>query len=118
MTELELLKQSEEQKLVKLNEKLELTKASIKNIQDLLTMKELVKNTEDELKKELLDLMKDNNIKKIDIPELLISYVEPTSSLRLDSTALKNELPDVYSSYLKEVNIAEQIKIKEKDRRK
>lgn len=114
MNELELLKQLQEEKLVKLNDKLDLTKASIKNIQDLLAMEKLVKDTKEELKSQLLDLMKSNNIKKIETPEILISYVEPTSSLRLDSSSLKTDLPDIYSNYLKEVEVKEQVKITER----
>lgn len=114
MNELEMIKQIKEQKLVELNKELQLTKESIDNIEYLISMEKFIKEVKEELKTELLDLMKSNDIKKIETSKLSIAYVEPTTSLRLDSTALKNELPLIYKQYLKKSDVKEQVKITER----
>lgn len=58
--------------------------------------------------------MEENDIKKIDTGDLVITRVLPTTRLSVDSTRLKKEKPDIYEQYLKESTIKGSIRIKEK----
>lgn len=58
--------------------------------------------------------MEENDIKKIDTGDLVITRVLPTTRLSVDSNRLKKEKPDIYEQYLKESTIKGSIRIKEK----
>jgi len=54
------------------------------------------------LRADILQAMQDADVSKIDIEDVLALTVVPeTTSERLDSKALKAELPDIYNSYCK-----------------
>ena len=56
--------------------------------------------------------MQEKGIKKFDNGEISITYIEPTTRVSIDSKKLKEELPDVYKKYLKELEVKANIKIK------
>jgi hypothetical protein len=58
--------------------------------------------------------MEENDIKKIDTGDLIITRVLPTVRKSVDSTKLKKEMPDVYTLYLKESTVKGSIRIKER----
>lgn len=64
------------------------------------TFKEL-EAKEKEVKAKLMEIMDENDIKKIDNDFLTISKVPGSMTEKLDTKALKEELPDIYDTYVK-----------------
>ena len=56
---------------------------------------------EKELKGQLMNIMMENDIAKIDNDILSITRVPASTTEKLDTKALKEELPDIYDSYVK-----------------
>ncbi len=75
----------------------------------------VLKEQQKEYRELLYQKMEENDIKKIDTGDILITRVLPTTRLSVDSTRLKNEKPDIYDQYLKKANVKGSIRIKEKD---
>ena len=73
-----------------------------------------LKDMQDTYKKALLKQMEENNVLKIDIPELTITRTLPTQRETLDTKLLREEKPEVYDEYVKfsEVKGSLRIKIK------
>ena len=73
-----------------------------------------LKEMQDNYKKALLEQMEENNVLKIDVPELTITRTLPTQRETLDTKLLREEKPDVYDEYVKfsEVKGSLRIKIK------
>lgn len=74
----------------------------------------LIEAQQKEFREQLYQKMEENDIKKIDTGDLLITRVLPTVRKSVDSTKLKKELPDVYENYLKESQVKGSIRIKAK----
>lgn len=72
------------------------------------------KDEYDALKDELLTAMEKYNVVKIDTPELLINYIAPSESERLDSKALKENCPELYNEFVKFVPVKASVRIKVK----
>ena len=64
------------------------------------TFKEL-EAREKEVKAKLREIMEEHDIKKIDNDFLTISRVPGSMTEKLDTEALKEELPDIYDTYVK-----------------
>ena len=77
-----------------------------------------VKAKKAELMKGLLEQMKDNNIKSLETPRMKIAVKDSYVQKKVDSTRLKEELPDVYAKYLKETRVAESVVITMKGEQK
>lgn len=69
---------------------------------------------EEELKENLKKAMEENNITEWTSPngELKVTYRKPSTRTTIDSTRLKNELPDIYEEYSKTTEVASSISIK------
>lgn len=83
-----------------------------KKIYDLEVLLKSLKDQEAEIKKALYEAMEKNGIVKIDTDEMAISYIYPTTRETLDSKLLKEELPDIYDSYVKITNVKGSVRIK------
>ena len=68
----------------------------------------------DQLKADLLEAMEQNGIIKIDTPDIMINYVAPTESERLDTKLLKETSPDLYDQFVKFTPVKASIRIKVK----
>lgn len=66
---------------------------------------------EKELKEKLKDAMKQNNITKLDLGRLKVSYRNASTRTTVDSKKLKEELPDIYEEYSKTSNVSSSISI-------
>lgn len=75
----------------------------------------ILKEQQKEYREQLYQKMEENDIKKIDTGDIVITRVLPTTRLSVDSTRLKKEKPDIYDQYLKKANVKGSIRIKEKD---
>lgn len=67
---------------------------------------------QDNYKEQLLMVMKEQNILKIDIPELTITRKTATTRESIDTKALREELPDIYDTYCKISNVKGSLTIK------
>ena len=66
------------------------------------------------LKADLLTAMEQYNVVKIDTPEILVNYIAPSESERLDSKAFKETCPDLYNEFVKFVPVKASVRIKVK----
>lgn len=101
------------EELVKLeNGEYGLVKDAIDTILNIENEMKKLKEMQDNYKEVLLKAMEEANVLKIDVPELMITRVLPTQRESLDSKALKEELPDVYDSYVKFTDVKGSLRIK------
>lgn len=71
-----------------------------------------LKEMQDNYKEQLLKVMEENDILKIEIPELTITRKAPTTRETLDSKALKEDMPEIYDEYVKISDVKGAITIK------
>lgn len=65
-----------------------------------------------EMKAQLLELMKTNGVKKFEIEgQLSVAYVEPTERVSLDTKKIQTNHPELYEMYLKKSAVKESLKI-------
>lgn len=83
-----------------------------KHIAEFERMAKEIKVKEDALKKAILEEMESKGLIKLDTDELVISYVAPTDRETLDTKTLKEELPDIYDTYVKISPVKSSIRIK------
>ena len=74
-----------------------------------------LKEMQDYYKEELLKSMEENDVLKIDIPELTITRKLPTTRESLDSKLLKSEMPEIYDEYVKITDVKGSITVKIKE---
>ncbi len=75
----------------------------------------VLKEQQKDFREQLYQKMEENDIKKIDTGDIVITRVLPTVRKSVDSTKLKKEQPDIYDQYLKESTVKGSIRIKEKE---
>ncbi|EOI00704.1 hypothetical protein UAY_01807 [Enterococcus moraviensis ATCC BAA-383] len=74
----------------------------------------ILETQQKEFRERLYKKMEENDIKKIDTGDLVITRVLPTVRKAIDSTRLKKEQPDIYENYSKESQVKGSIRIKAK----
>ena len=74
-----------------------------------------IKKQEELLKANLLNQMKEHDIKQIKIEEenIVIDYILPSSRESIDSKRLREEKPDIYDEYCKISPVKDYVKITE-----
>lgn len=72
---------------------------------------EKAKAKSEELKKTLIEKMKENGITKFENDNIAITYIAPYEKQGIDSKKLKEEEPKIYEKYLKSSKVKESIKI-------
>lgn len=73
-----------------------------------------LKEQEEELKAAILAAMEEQNVLKVDTPELTITYVAPSLRETFDSKRLKEELPELYDDFCKLTRVKASIRLKVK----
>lgn len=86
-----------------------------KQIADFETQIKALKKQEEDLKKSILDAMKENGVIKIDNDHLTINYVAGHDQERFDTKAFKEENRMIYDEYVKIVHVKDSVRIKVKD---
>jgi predicted phage-related endonuclease len=81
-------------------------------IADFEKMAKEIKTKEDELKKAILEEMQDKDLIKLETDELTISFVAGTEREKLNTKALREELPDIYDTYIEIKPVKPSIRIK------
>ena len=74
----------------------------------------LLKEQQKDFREQLYQKMEENDIKKIDTGDLIITRVLPTTKKSVDSKTLKVEEPNIYKKYLKVSKVKGSIRIKAK----
>lgn len=77
-------------------------------------LEEKLKAKKDNLTLTLLEEMKAKDIKKIETPDVIISYIDETERETLDSKRFRTENPDLYDEYVKFTPVKASIRIKAK----
>ena len=72
----------------------------------------LLKEEEDKLKEAILSEMEENQILKLDTPDLLINYIASTDRETFDSKTFKADHQDLYDEYVKMTLVKPSIRIK------
>ena len=91
-----------------------LAKDAINTIVEIENTMKGLKAKQDEMKEMLLKAMEENNILKIDTPELVVSYIASSDRETFDSKAFKEEHQDLYDEYVKMTPVKSSIRIKVK----
>ena len=99
--------------LIKANESgaMVATQKEIQNLIDFETSIATLKKVRDEKVAELKERMKQLGIKKFETDDISICYTPARFQERLDTKRLKDEAPEVYLEFSKEVEVADSIKI-------
>ena len=74
-----------------------------------------IKEQEEKLKEKIIEAMRANNLIKVETPDLIITYVEPTKRESINSKKLKEEKPDLYLEYVQVSDVKDSIRIKIKE---
>ena len=99
--------------LVKLeNGKYGLVKDAVDTIITIENEIKKLKEMQDNYKEQLLKVMEENDVLKIEIPELTITRKAPTTRETLDSKKLKEDMPEIYDEYVKISDVKGSITIK------
>lgn len=84
-------------------------------IAEFETQIKAIKKQEEDLKKSILDAMKENGVIKIDNEHLTINYIAGHDQERFDTKAFKEENRMIYDEYVKMVHVKDSVRIKVKD---
>ena len=68
-----------------------------------------------DIKGRLYEEMKAQNILKIDMPNLAVTFVAETTTESLDTKALKKDLPEIFNTYATEKTRAGYVKLTTRD---
>jgi len=105
------------QSLLVINDKneIELSKEISEQIKEFELQVKQIKEKEEELKEKIIEGMRENNLIKLETPDISITYVAPTKKETFDTKKLKEEKPDIYLSYIKLSDVKDSIRIKVKE---
>ena len=66
----------------------------------------------DNYRKELLGFMESNNIRKIEMPGLTITYIDPTDREMFDKKTFRTDNPDLYDHYAYMAPVKSTVRVK------
>lgn len=95
----------------------ELSAELSKQIAELETAYKELEEKEKAMKTALRDAMKEGMIVKIDNDDISVSYVGPSTQEKIDSKALKADLPDIYNTYCNISPRADYVKLVVKEKK-
>lgn len=96
------------------NENVTLKSEFVNYIADLKNKEAKIKEEISNITEKLLSEMEEQNIIKIDIPELLVSYIAPSERETFDSKKFREEHEDLYDEYVKFSPVKSSLRIKVK----
>ena len=86
----------------------------VNDILELKKMEEKVKVLKDTLNTYLLEEMQKKNIKGLETPEMVVSYVDEYERETFDSKTFRKDYPDMYDEYVKFTTVKPSVRIKAK----
>ena len=84
----------------------------IKEALEIKFLEEKLKAKKDALTLTLLEEMRDNEIKKIETPDVIISYIDESERETFDSKKFREDYPDMYDEYVKFSKVKASVRIK------
>lgn len=81
-------------------------------ILDIKNLEERLKAKKENLSLSLLEEMKAKDIKKIETPDVVITYVDETERETFDTKKFKEDFPDMYDDYVKFTKVKANVRIK------
>lgn len=90
---------------------IEVQKEAIKKLKEFEKAKAQMDIMQKELKKALLEAMEKVGKEKVVVDGLAVTYTKPHKSSRLDSKKLREELPEVYDEYCKDVDVSASVRL-------
>lgn len=75
-----------------------------------------MKEKKEKLQAGLLELMRENGVKRYETPQMVITYVAPSERERFDTKRLSFEHPDIYKEYLASSPVGDGVRIKIKSK--
>lgn len=118
MNNLELLKIEDNDVRNDIIRRLDIEAVVQKNILELEEQSKRIKEQAEQNRAFLLDVFTKYDIKSVKLENLTFTRVDATSRKIIDTTKLKNELPEIYDKYTKTSNVKAYLKItntKDKD---
>lgn len=101
--------------LIKIENGLEIaTQQLVDEALEIKYLEEKLKVKKDSLTLSLLEEMRNKGIKKIETPDVIISYIDESERETLDSKRFRSENPDLYDEYVKFTPVKASIRIKAK----
>ena len=101
--------------LIKIENGLEVaTQQLIDEALEIKYLEEKLKVKKESLTLSLLEEMKDKGIKKIETPDVVISYIDESERETLDTKRFRTENPDLYDEYVKFTPVKASVRIKAK----
>lgn len=97
--------------------KFENGKLAKKTIDYIVTVEKEMKRIKEQyeaFKADLLAAMEQNGVIKLDSDEVMINYIAPSESERLDSKAFKETCPELYDEFVKIVPVKASVRVKVK----
>lgn len=91
-----------------------LVKDAVNTIVTIENEMKRLKELQDNYKEELLNVMEQNNIIKLETDELAITYVAPTDRETFDSKSFKADHQDLYDEYVKMSSVKSSVRLKVK----
>jgi len=88
----------------------ELVKAAL----EIKFLEEKLKAKKDALTLTLLEEMRDNEIKRVETPDVIISYVDESERETFDSKKFREDYPDMYDEYVRFSKVKASVRIKAK----
>ena len=87
------------------------TEERVKELIDVKRQKDELTKRENEIKQILIKEFEEENEDKLETSLAKVAYVEPTKSLRFDSTKFKKDHKDLYEDYVKESVVKASIRL-------
>ena len=97
--------------LVETKTGLKLTDSATKMIVELETKIKELQTLEVELKRQIIEQMKNHECKSIENDLLRLTFIESTTRESFDSKLLKSKFPDIYNNFKRTSDVAETVKI-------
>ena len=91
-----------------------LDNSTLTRLAEVTKLLEELKAEQDELKAEVMGVMKNGGVNKIDTDKIVVTYVAPSERENFDSKRLKEEDPDTYKKYTRISQVTESLKLKVK----
>jgi len=86
----------------------------VNKVLEVKLLEEKLKAKKDDLTLTLMEEMRNKDIKKIETPDVIITYVEESERETFDSKQFREDYPDMYDEYVKFTKVKPSVRIKAK----
>lgn len=86
----------------------------VNKVLEVKLLEDKLKAKKDDLTLTLMEEMRNKDIKKIETPDVIITYVEESERETFDSKQFREDYPDMYDEYIKFTKVKPSVRIKVK----